>query len=64
MPPTTSGVQNEQGKAKQKAYRYLAKHSETIYLSIMCQWNTTPAKQSTEKAPRQSSLPACQSPRT
>jgi hypothetical protein len=45
---------NEQGKAKQKAYRsYLAKHSETIYLSIMCQWNTTPAKQSTEKAPRQ-----------
>jgi hypothetical protein len=30
-----------------------AKHSETIYLSNMCQWITTPAKQSTRKAPRQ-----------
>jgi hypothetical protein len=26
---------------------------ETTCLSIMCQWSTTPAKQSTEKAPRQ-----------
>jgi hypothetical protein len=40
-------------RSKQSRWHIEAKHSEAIYLSIMCQWNTTPAKQSTEKAPRQ-----------
>jgi hypothetical protein len=47
-------AETSRSKQKQKAHRsYLAKYSETIYQSIMCQWNTTPSKQSTEKAPRQ-----------
>jgi hypothetical protein len=43
----------ETSRAKQSRRHIEAKHSETIDLSIMCQWSTTPAKQSTEKAPRQ-----------
>jgi hypothetical protein len=43
----------ETSRAKQSRKHIKAKHSETINLSIMCQWSTMPAKQSTEKAPRQ-----------
>jgi hypothetical protein len=46
----------ETSRAKQSRKHIEAKHSETIHLSIMCQWSTTPAKQSTDKAPGKCSL--------
>jgi hypothetical protein len=43
----------ETSMSKQSRRHIEAKLSKTINLSIMCDWSTTPAKQSTEKGSRQ-----------